>query len=112
MPLRYAGAMNQPPIDKSKWRRLSALLVVVAGVCISWAVTAEYLIGMERRYWVWLPVYLVLIVLYWVPAWGAIASRAEDIEGKGVRWLSETGCLVVAMFVFLVLCALLAILFM
>jgi hypothetical protein len=104
--------MNQPASDKSKWRRLSALLIVVAGACISWALIAEYLLGIERRYWIWLPVYLVLVVLYWVPAWGAIASRAQAIEGKGVRWLSETGCLVVALFVFLVLCALLAILFM
>lgn len=104
--------MNQPTSDKSKWRRLSALLIVVAGACISWALIAEYLLGIERRYWIWLPVYLVLVVLYWVPAWGAIASRAQVIEGKGVRWLSETGCLVVALFVFLVLCALLAILFM
>ena len=105
---------NQPPgtPDKFSWRRLSAILVVVAGACISWAVIAEYILGIERRYWIWVPVYVVLIVLYWVPAWGAIASRAQDIEGKGVRWLSEGGCLVLALVVFLVLCALLAILFM
>jgi hypothetical protein len=104
--------MTQQPLDKTKWRRLSALLIVVAGVCLSWAVIAEYLFEFERRYWIWLPVYLVLIVLYWVPAWGAIASRGQDIEGKGVRWLSETGCLAIALLVFLLLCALLAILFM
>lgn len=106
--------MNSPqkPSGNSNSRRLSALLVIVAVVCISWAVTAEFLLGIERRYWIWLPVYLVLLVLYWVPAWGAIASRAQDIEGKGVRWLSETGCLVIALLVFLLLCALLAILFM
>lgn len=103
---------QRKPADSEKWRRVSALLVIVAVVSISWAVTAEFLLGIERRYWIWLPVYLVLVVLYWVPAWGAIASRAQGIEGKGVRWLSETGCLVVALLVFLVLCALLAILFM
>lgn len=113
--LRYAGDManQQPtPSDQSKWRRLSALLIVVIGVCISWAVIAEFMLGIERRFWIWVPVYVVLIVLYWVPAWGAIASRAQGIEGKGVRWLSESGCLFIALLVFIILCALLAILFM
>ena len=105
---------TQPPesSDHTKWRRLSALLIVVAGVCISWAILAEFMLGIERRVWIWVPVYVVLVVLYWIPAWGAIASRAQNIKGQGKRWLSETGCLVVAMLVFLVLCALLAILFM
>lgn len=98
--------------DHTRWRQLSALLIIVAGVCISWAVIAEYLLGIERHVWIWVPVYLVLVVLYWIPAWGVIASRAEDIEGQGKRWLSETGCLVMALVVFLVVCALLAILFM
>jgi hypothetical protein len=104
--------MTQLPPDKSRRRRLSALLIVVAGVCVSWAIIAEFILGLPRRYWIWVPVYVVLVVLYWVPAWGAIASRAQDIEGRGSRWLSEGGCLAIALVVFLLLCALLAILFM
>lgn len=97
--------------DPARWRRLSALLIVVVGVCVSWAVVAEFLLGIERRYWIWVPVYLVLVALYWVPAWGAIASRSESVADHGARWLKETGCLLIALVVFLVLCALLAILF-
>jgi hypothetical protein len=104
--------MTRHSSGNSKGQRLSALLVVVAGVCISWALVAEFILRIERRFWIWVPVYLVLLVLYWVPAWGAIASRAQAIEGRGVRWMSEGGCLFIAFLVFLLLCALLAIVFM
>ena len=59
-----------------------------------------------------MPVCLVLLVLYWLPAWGAIASQAEDIEDPRARLARTGGCLFVALVVFLVICALLVILFM
>lgn len=105
---------NQQPNSPHKtwWRRLSALFIIVMIVSISWAIMAEYLLRIERKDWIWVPVYLALLALYWVPAWGAIASQAEGIADRKVKLAKTGGCLLAALVVFLVICALLAILFM
>ena len=92
--------------------RLAGFLVVVFGVTISWVILAEYILNIERDYWLRFPLYFLLIIVYWIPAWGAIGSRMEDVADTRTRWLQGAGCLFVALVVFLLICLLLAILFL
>lgn len=94
-----------------KKRRLTALLVVLAAVVVSWPVIAGRLLGIEREIWLWIPFYLLFIVLYWFLAWGAIAGRLEDLPDRRNRWLKGSGCLALALVVFILMCALLAVVF-
>ena len=105
---------GQPPSDSKKRRvyRLAGLIAVIIGVAASWAVLAEFILGIERDDWLRFPLYFLLIVAYWIPAWGAIASRMEDVPGTKERWVQGTGCLFVALVVFLLICLILAILFL
>jgi hypothetical protein len=97
---------------KRRAYRLVGLLVVFFGVAVSWVILAEYVLDIEREYWLRFPLYFLFIVAYWVPAWAAIASRTEDLPSTRERLLTGSGCLFVALVVFLVICLLLAILFL
>jgi hypothetical protein len=98
---------------KKRWAyRLVGLVVVVFGVAVSWVVLAEYVLDIDRYYWLRFPFYFLFVVVYWIPAWGAIASQLEDISGTRERWIRGGGCLFVALAVFLLICLLLAILFL
>jgi len=105
---------GQLPSDPKKSRvyRLAGFLAVIIGVAASWAVLAEFILGIERDYWLRFPLYFLLIVIYWIPAWGAIGSRLEDVPGTKERWVQGAGCLLAALAVFLLICLLLAILFL
>ena len=92
--------------------RLAGFIAVIIGVTLSWVILAEYILDIERDYWLRFPLYFLLIIIYWIPAWGAIGSRMEDVEGNRERWLQGAGCLFVALVVFLLICLLLAILFL
>jgi hypothetical protein len=92
--------------------RLVGFLAVIFGVAVSWVILAEYILHIEREYWLRFPLYFLLIVVYWIPAWGAIGSRMEDVPNTRERWLQGAGCLFVALVVFLLICLLLAILFL
>ena len=108
-------AMTEQRPGKSRQRRvfrLVGLLVVIFGVVASWAILAEYILNLERDYWLRFPLYFLLIIAYWIPAWGAIASRMEDVPNTRERWVQGAGCLFVALVVFLLICLLLAILFL
>jgi len=101
--------------ESSKRRRvyrLAGFLVVVFGVTVSWVILAEYILHIERDYWLRFPLYFLLIIIYWIPAWGAIGSRMEDVADTRERWMQGAGCLFVALVVFLLICLLLAILFL
>ncbi|MCW8872984.1 MAG: hypothetical protein OQK01_10250 [Xanthomonadales bacterium] len=98
--------------NKRRAFRLVGLLAVFFGVAVSWVILAEYVLDIEREYWLRFPLYFLFIVLYWIPAWGAIASRTEDLPSTRERLLTGGGCLFVALVVFLVICLLLAILFL
>lgn len=91
--------------------RLAGLLVVMFGVALSWAILAEYVLDIDRYYWLRFPFYFLFVVLYWIPAWGAIASHLEGLPGNRQRWIRGGGCLFVALAVFLLICLLLAIVF-
>lgn len=97
---------------KSKVYRLTGLLVVILGVAVSWVILAEYILHIERDYWLRFPLYFLFVVFYWIPAWGAIGSHIEEVAGTRERWVQGMGCLFVALVVFLVICLLLAILFL
>ena len=97
---------------KGKVYRLTGLLVVIFGVAVSWVILAEYILHIERDYWLRFPLYFLFVVFYWSPAWGAIGSHIEDVSGTRERWVQGAGCLFVALVVFLVICLLLAILFL
>jgi hypothetical protein len=105
---------HNPPGNRNRSRvyRLVGLLAVFIGVAVSWVILAEYVLDIEREYWLRFPLYFLLIVFYWIPAWGAIASRTEDLPSTRERLLTAGGCLFVALVVFLVICLLLAILFL
>lgn len=90
------------------FRRLG-LLIVAVGAGVSWALIAEYLLQIERRDWVTFPVYFLLIVFYWLLAFGAIADHVQDLENPRARWVRGGVALLIALMVFLLLCALLAI---
>lgn len=96
---------------KGKAYRLAGLLVVVVGVAVSWVILAEFLLDIEREYWLRFPLYFLAIILYWVPAWGAIASQIEKLPSTRERLLRGGGCLLVALAVFLLVSLLLTILF-
>jgi hypothetical protein len=96
---------------KKRAFRLVGLLVVIIGVAVSWVILAEFILHIERDYWLRFPLYFLAIILYWIPAWGAIASRMEDVQNPRERWVQGAGCLFVALVVFLLICLLLAILF-
>jgi len=96
---------------REKWRRFYGLLAIVLAVSVSWAIVAEYLLEIEPRYWLRVPLGLLLVVGYWVPAWGAIGSYLDDQADPQRRSLRAVGCLGVALLVFLLVCALLAVLF-
>lgn len=107
--------MKKNPPGNPKGRRayrLAGLLAVIFGVAVSWVILAEYVLDIEREYWLRFPFYFLFVVLYWIPAWGAIASRIEDLPSARERMLTGGGCLFVALVVFLVVCLLLAILFL
>ena len=97
---------------ETKWKRLASFIVVFLIATICWAIVAESILQIERKYWIWPPIYLLLVVVYWVPAWGAVASQLKELPNRRSRIYRGTGCLFMAMVVFLVLCALLAIVFM
>lgn len=82
------------------------------GVAVSWVILAEYVLHIERYYWLRFPFYFLFVVLYWIPAWGAIGSHIEGLPGNRQRLLRGGGCLFVALAVFLLICLLLAILFL
>lgn len=109
---RYAenvGTTFATPPRKRTFRRRLGFVVVAVGAAISWALIAEYLLQIERRYLAWLPVYFVLIVFYWLLVFGAIADHLQDIPARGERWLKGVGAVFVALLVFLLLSVLLAI---
>ena len=81
-------------------------------MAVSWVILAEFILHLERDYWLRFPLYFLLIIIYWIPAWGAIGSRMEDVADTRARWLQGAGCLFVALVVFLLICLLLAILFL
>jgi len=93
-------------------RRLIAVLVVVVAFAVSWPVTAVYVLGLPRAYWLWIPFYFAFITLYWVLAWGSIAGHLEDLPDRRDRLVKGSGCLLLALVVFVLICALLAVLFM
>jgi membrane protease YdiL (CAAX protease family) len=103
---------NQSRLKQSRRRRALGLIIVVVGVAASWGILSEGILGIDRKYAFWVPVYLLLLVLYWVPAWAAIATRMEDVPENRSRLAKGGGCLFVAFVVFLLICALLAIVFM
>lgn len=103
---------SQSRLKQSRRRRALGLVIVAIVVAASWAILAEGILGIDRKYSFWVPVYLLLLVLYWVPAWAAIATRLEDIPEKRSRLAKGGGCLFFAFVVFLLICALLAIVFM
>jgi hypothetical protein len=105
---------EQRPDSSKRGRvyRLAGFLVVVFGVAVSWVILAEFILHIERDYWLRFPLYFLLIIIYWIPAWGAIGSRMEDVADTRARWLQGAGCLFVALVVFLLICLLLAILFL
>ena len=104
---------ESPGNPKKRWAyRLVGLVVVVFGVAVSWVILAEYVLDIDRYYWLRFPFYFLFVVVYWIPAWGAIASQLEDISGTRERWVRGGGCLFVALAVFLLICLLLAILFL
>ena len=90
---------------RSRVYRLAGFLVVVFGVTVSWVILAEYILHIERGYWLRFPLYFLLIIVYWIPAWGAIGSRMEDVADTRTRWLQGAGCLFVALVVFLLICS-------
>ena len=103
---------ESPSNPKKRWAyRLVGLVVVVFGVAVSWVILAEYVLDIDRYYWLRFPFYFLFVVLYWIPAWGAIASHIEELPGNRQRWIRGGGCLFVALAVFLLICLLLAILF-
>ena len=95
--------------QKQKFQRRFGLFVVAGGAALSWALIAEYLLDIERQYWAWFPVYLVLIVFYWLLVFGAIADHVQDLRTRRERWLKGGVALIVALLVFVLLSALLAI---
>ena len=92
--------------------RLAGLLVVIFGVAVSWIILAEFVLDIEREYWLRFPFYFLFVVFYWIPAWGAIGSHIEDLPTARQRLVRGAGCLFVALAVFLLVCLLLAILFL
>lgn len=95
---------------KARWQRWLGLVMVLIGVALSWAIVAEFMLGIQRRYWIWVPLGLAGVVLYWIPAWGAIGAHLEEVEDRRARWLRGAGCMALALVVFLLVSALLAIL--
>jgi len=107
--------MTDRPPDHPKKRGaflLVGLLIVIFGVALSWVILAEYVLNIDRYYWLRFPFYFLFVVIYWIPAWGAIASQIEDLPGTRERLIRGGGCLFVALAVFLLICLLLAILFL
>jgi hypothetical protein len=94
-----------------RWRRLVGILAIVLAVSISWAILAEYFLHLDRRNSVLVPLGLLLVVAYWVPAWGAIGSWLDNQDDPGRRGIRGAGCLALAFVVFLLICALAVILF-
>lgn len=105
----YMGATTSPTPRRQKHLRRLGLLAVALIAVLSWALIAEYMLDIAVRYWAWLPVYLLLIVFYWLLVFGAIADHLQDIPERGERWLKGAGAVFVALLVFLLLSALLAI---
>lgn len=105
------GEQGSPDPGQLRRRRLIAVLVVLAAVAISWPVTAVYVLGLPRAYWLWVPFYFTFITLYWVLAWGSIAGHLEELPDRRDRWVKGSGCLFLALVVFVLICALLAVLF-
>lgn len=95
--------------NRERWRRVISVLAIALAVSASWAIVAEYLLNIEPRYWLQLPLGLLLVVAYWVPAWGAIGSYLDERAERQGRSLRALGCLGIALLVFLLLCALLAV---
>ena len=105
------GEQGPPDPGQLRRRRLIAVLVVLAAVAVSWPVTAVYVLGLPRAYWLWVPFYFTFITLYWVLAWGSIAGHLEELPDRRDRWVKGSGCLFLALVVFVLICALLAVLF-
>ncbi|MGD8359528.1 MAG: hypothetical protein PVG42_15835, partial [Lysobacterales bacterium] len=114
--LRYAHwvVMRQQPkrSPKARWFRLAGMVMIFIGVSVSWALVAEFLLEIEPVYWLWLPLGLAAVFLYWFLAWGSIADKMEDIDNRRERWTKGAGCMVVALLVFLLICVLLGIFFL
>jgi hypothetical protein len=105
------GEMGSTDPGQLRRRRLIAVLVVIAAVAITWPVVAVYLLGLPRAYWLWVPFYFAFITLYWVLAWGSIAGHLEELSDRRDRLVKGTGCLFLALLVFVLICALVAVLF-
>ena len=105
------GEQGSPDPGQLRRRRLIAVLVVLAAVAVSWPVTAVYVLGLPRAYWLWVPFYFTFITLYWVLAWGSIAGHLEELPEGRDRWVKGSGCLFLALVVFVLICALLAVFF-
>jgi len=105
-----AERMPQDPKKRKAYRTIG-LLVVVFGVAVSWVILAEFLLDIERKYWLRFPLYFLAIIVYWVPAWGAIASQLENLPTRRERLLRGGGCLLVALVVFMLVSLLLTIIF-
>lgn len=106
------GEQGSPDPGQLRRRRLIAVLVVLVAVAVSWPVTAVYVLGLPRAYWLWVPFYFTFITLYWVLAWGSIAGHLEDLPVGRDRWVKGSGCLFLALVVFVLICALLALFFL
>jgi hypothetical protein len=106
--------MRQQPkrSPKARWFRLAGMVMIFIGVSVSWALVAEFLLEIEPVYWLWLPLGLAAVFLYWFLAWGSIADKMEDIDNRRERWTKGAGCMVVALLVFLLICVLLGIFFL
>ena len=105
------GELDPSDPKRLRRRRLVAVLVVVAAVAITWPVIAVYLLGLPRAYWLWVPFYFAFITLYWVLAWGSIAGHLEELSDRRDRWVKGTGCLFLALLVFVLICAIFAVVF-
>ena len=97
--------------DPKKRARRSAIgfAAIVLGAALSWAVVAEYLLKISSRYWFWIPIGLLLVVLYWRLAWGAIGTYLESPVDEKRGWATGAGCMILALAVFVLICLLVSI---
>ena len=90
-----------------------ANLIGLCVACHQWAHTradrAEYLLKISSRYWFWIPIGLLLVVLYWRLAWGAIGTYLESPVEEKRGWATGAGCMILALAVFLLICILVSI---
>lgn len=104
MDTQYAG----DPKKRAR-RRTVGFAAVVLAVALSWALVAEYLLKINSRYWFWIPIGLLLVVLYWRLAWGAIGTYLESPVEEQRGWATGAGCMALALLVFVLICVLVSI---